>query len=83
MASIDRERRMRMDFVFDVVESNDATRIMRVALRPDPRRYEAYERGGKTYYHDRYLGFHYGPEVIAQMAQQMVRHANILSRGKH
>jgi hypothetical protein len=48
MASIDRERRMRMDFVFDVVESNDATRIMCVALRPDPRRYEAYEFSGSN-----------------------------------
>jgi len=44
---------------------------MQIALRPDPRRYEAYEKGGKTYYRDRYLGFHYGPEVIAQMAQKM------------
>src|SRR5829696_5058792 len=58
-------------FVFDVLESDDATRTMQIALRPDPRRYEAYEKGGKTYYRDRYLGFHYGPEVIAQMAQKM------------
>jgi class 3 adenylate cyclase len=45
----------RMDFVQEVLSSDDATRTIEVRLTPDPRRYTEIERDGEKYYLDKYL----------------------------
>lgn len=57
----------RMDFVHEVVRSDDATRTIEVSLRPDPRRYRVIERDGQKHYLDKYLN-------IAISAEDMMRH---------
>lgn len=44
----------RMDFTMEVLDVDDATRVMTFALRPDPRRYEWQERDGERLLYDRY-----------------------------
>jgi class 3 adenylate cyclase len=45
----------RMDFTFEVVHANYATRTLTVRMIPDPRRYETIIEDGQTWYQDKYL----------------------------
>jgi class 3 adenylate cyclase len=44
-----------MDFQIENVQADDATRIVRFQLIPDPRRYKQVERDGESYFLDKYL----------------------------
>jgi class 3 adenylate cyclase len=45
----------RMDFVQEVISMDEATRIVRFKVKPDPRRYEIIDRDGIRCYRDKYL----------------------------
>jgi class 3 adenylate cyclase len=62
---------IRMDFSVEILETNEATREIRFALRPDPRRYEWVEQGGERMLLDR-LDDQFIPErVLKQMAENV------------
>jgi class 3 adenylate cyclase len=44
-----------MDFVQEVISMDEATRIVRFKVKPDPRRYEVIDRDGIRCYRDKYL----------------------------
>ncbi len=49
------EMRMRLDLVQEVHSFDEETRIARLVVKPDPRRYERVEMEGGTWYMDRYF----------------------------
>ena len=63
---------MRFDFLWEVSEADDETRIVTVVARPHPKRYERQQVDGKTIYYDRFLKIAFPEEVVASMMRQMV-----------
>lgn len=62
----------RMDFVHEVLSSDDATRTIEVRIRPDPRRYSEIDRDGEMYYLDKYLNLAISFEDMQKhLVQQM------------
>ena len=59
---------VRADLLSEVVSSDENSHIVRVKLTPDPRRYEIFEKDGKQYWRDKFLGAVFGWEAITQMA---------------
>lgn len=46
---------IRADFVNEIIDFDEETRIARFSMRPDPRRYDEIEKDGETLYVDKYL----------------------------
>ena len=59
---------IRADLLSEVVSTDENSHIVHVKLTPDPRRYETFEKDGKQYWRDKFLGSVFGWETIEQMA---------------
>lgn len=59
---------MRMDFVQEVLSADEVMRIVKIALKPDPRRYIEVKENGQTAYLDKYLNHLLPPDILEQMA---------------
>ncbi len=63
----------RIDFTMEDVHADDATRIVRFRVAPDPRRYDKVERNGEAYYLDKYLNHLFkADELLRQCAEKAV-----------
>ncbi len=62
---------IRMDFSVEILDANEATREIRFALRPDPRRYEWIEQNGERMLLDRFDDQFIPERVLAQMAENV------------
>lgn len=61
---------IRVDFTSEFTHLDDDTHTFQAILRPDPRRYKEISKRGKTYYRDRYLGYQFDLEDLANMASE-------------
>ena len=66
-----KKKGVRIDFVIEIVETNDKTRIFKAILRPNPERYDIKIKNGKQYLYDKFDKI-YLPhnETIANFAKQ-------------
>jgi len=56
---------VRIDFVSEVLAADEETHTVRMAFRPDPRRYELFERDGKTWWRDKYFDYIFDLDSLA------------------
>jgi|SRR6266850_945564 len=70
----DRLVRFRIDFVFEVISTDDESRTVRFIARPDPRRYEWRTEKGERYLYDKFDDLRFPEDILKKFAEDLKGH---------